>query len=200
MANGKGRRASIKRAAKEFQQNANSIVSFAEAATDNLTKGHSAWAHDYAVIRLYREFESLMLEALVGAINNDPSTISATTGVAFPRHVTKPVAEFLVTGNGYFDFKGRSGLIKLVKDYVPDTHYLVKVLKNKAYTAPLDQLSALRNFAAHNSAQSKQAAINATGMKNLGSSGNWLRVNNRLGQLRDELNTLAADIEANAPY
>jgi len=47
--------------------------------------------HEYAVIRLYREFESLILQGLVGAINNDTSTLSATSGVQFPKHLTDEV-------------------------------------------------------------------------------------------------------------
>lgn len=171
MALGQGRRASVQQAAKRFCTNADEVVVFAREVEKTMSKEHSGWAHDYAIIRLYWEFESLMLPTLVGTINNDPSTFSAHTGIIFPKHLTKPVCEFLVTGTGYFDFKGRSGLIRTLKQYVPDRHYLVQVVKELKYKLSLDRLSALRNFAAHNSSQSRSAAIEATGMQKLGSSG-----------------------------
>jgi hypothetical protein len=32
-------------------------------------------------------------------------------------------------GTGYFDFKGRDGLIQLVESFVPDNHHLVAIIK-----------------------------------------------------------------------
>lgn len=200
MAEGRGRRASLQRAAKTFCKNADEVVAFAQKVEQELSKDHSIWAHDYAIIRLYREFESLMLDVLVGAINNDATTLSVNTGVNFPKHLTKSVCEFLVIGTGYFDFKGRSGLIKTLKQYVPNDHYVVQIVKEQKYRVPIDRLVALRNFAAHNSEQSKKAAGEATGMKKIGSSGGWLRVNNRLEELSGRLKELAMEIHGRAPY
>lgn len=56
-----------------------------------------SWLHDYAIIRAYTAFEDLMLDALVGAINDDTTTISTTTGVKFPMHLTDEMCEYLVT-------------------------------------------------------------------------------------------------------
>ena len=61
------------------------------------------------------EFEQLMLFAIVCAINNDTKTISDSTGVEFPKHLTDEVCEYLVLGGRYFDFKGRDGLIRVKK-------------------------------------------------------------------------------------
>ncbi len=196
---GQGRRASLQLTAKTFCENADKAVSFAKDV-EQLGKSHSVWAHEYAVIRLYREFETLMLETLVGAINNDPSTLSANTKIDFPKHLTLKVCRYLVTGTGYFDFKGRSGLVRNLKHYVSEDHYLVKVVKKQQYRVTLDRLSALRNFAAHNSEQSKKAALEATGMNKIGSSGSWLRVNNRLDDLSNRLKELATEIHDKAPY
>ncbi|MGH3144361.1 MAG: hypothetical protein ACRDTR_01005 [Rubrobacter sp.] len=196
---GQGRRASLQRAAKNFCENADEAVAFAKDV-EQLGKDRSVWAHDYAVIRLYRDFETLMLEALVGSINNDPSTLSANTGIDFPKHLTMKVCRFLVTRTGYFDFKGRSGLVRNLKQYVSEDHYLVKVVKKKQYRVTLDSLSALRNFAAHNSEQSRKAELEATGMNKLGSSGGWLRVNNRIEELSNRLKELAMEIHDEAPY
>ena len=62
---------------------------------------------------------------LKGAINNDTSTLSQTVNIEFPKSLSDAVCEFIVTGGGYFDFKGRDGLIKTLKDYVPSNHYIV---------------------------------------------------------------------------
>ena len=56
------------------------------------TDEHISWLYSYAIIRLYREFESLVLDALVGAINNDTTTVSTTTGVKFPKHLSTEVS------------------------------------------------------------------------------------------------------------
>ena len=101
---------SIKGSANEFKAEADKILSFLTASA-GLGDEHVSWCHDLAIIRFYRAFESLMLDALVGALNNDTSTLSTRTGFSFPKHLTDEVCRFLVTGRGYFDFKGRDGLI-----------------------------------------------------------------------------------------
>jgi hypothetical protein len=98
------RKKSIKTAAKTFATEADAILAFLARISPNATDADLSWVHDYAIIRLYREFESLILDALVGAINNDTTTISGTSGVKFPKHLTDEVCEYLVTGGGYFDF------------------------------------------------------------------------------------------------
>lgn len=165
------RKKSIKRSANEFIAKAHALENFAGTRISGLTDQEQSWCHDYAIIRLYREFEQMMLAAIVGAINNDSSTISASTGVAFPKHLTDEVCEYLVLGDGYFAFKGRDGLIKLLKKYVPDDHYLVTIVKKSRYKGTLEKLTALRNFAAHESYQAKRAALKATGQERMGSAG-----------------------------
>ena len=121
-----------------------------------------------------------MLEALVAAINNDTSTITATVGRQFPKHLTDEVCEFLIVGNGYFDFKGRDGLISLLKHFVPATHYLVVDVKKDTYKIAIQRLTTLRNLAAHESAPARKAAREATGAERLGSAGAWLKIGTRL--------------------
>ena len=141
-----------------------------------------------------------MLDCLVGAINNDSSTVSARTGIEFPKHLTDEVCEFLITGSGYFDFKGRDGLIGTLKKYVPDTHYLVTIVKKAKYKDTLNKLSALRNFAAHESPVSKRSALSAIGGKGISSSGAWLKRQNRFAEIADRMKELADEIEISAPY
>jgi cupin superfamily acireductone dioxygenase involved in methionine salvage len=191
---------SIKKSAQRFTRNANAIVQFTENASAKLSQQQVSWAYDYAIIRLYREFENLMLDALVGAVNNDTSTLSTKTGFAFPRHLTDEVCAFLVVGNGYFDFRGRDGLIKRLKDFVPDNHYLVDVVKQQKYTNALNVLASLRNFAAHASRFAKKKALEALNVQRLESSGAWLKRQNRFEDLTSKIIELARDIENRAPY
>jgi cupin superfamily acireductone dioxygenase involved in methionine salvage len=194
------RKKSIKKAAQTFRSSADNITKFIEDVSTGQTDAHVTWIHDHAIIMLYREFESLMLDCLVGAINNDSSTVSSTTGIQFPKHMTDEVCEYLITGTGYFDFKGRDGLIKTLKKFVPDTHYLITNVKQTKYKETLERLSTLRNFAAHESAVSKKAAATAVGATKMRASGAWLKVENRISTIITKLKELADDIEAAAPY
>jgi hypothetical protein len=198
------RKKSTKTAAKMFATEADAILAFLTRLSPDATDADRSWMHDYAIIRLYREFESLILDALVGAINNDTTTISGTSGVKFPKHLTDEVCEYLVTGGGYFDFKGRDGLVKTLKRFVPSTHYLVLAVKKDAYKDALEQLCALRNYAAHDSETSKRTARTTTGQERLGSAGSWLKTmgskTSRMEALVAVLKNLAKEVETAAPY
>ena len=190
---------SIKLSASQFRDAADAILTYVEK-TDGLKEEYHSWCVDYAVIRLYREFETLMLDALAGAINNDANTISTTVGVDFPKHMNLDVCRYLVIGTGYFDFRGRDGLISLAKEYVPDGHYLIGIVKDSKYKDALEQLSTLRNLAAHDSQRARRAAVKAIGGDKIGSAGSWLKKQDRFKALCNSLKTLADDIEDKAPY
>jgi len=194
------RKKSVQHSAQHFRDAADEISTFLDTACANQSDEHISWLYDYAIIRLYREFEALMLDALVGAVNNDTATISATVGVDFPQHLTDEVCEFLITGGGYFDFKGRAGLINKLKEFVPADHYLVTIVKKDAYKDSLEQLGALRNFSAHGSYQSKRAALKAIGGQKISSSGAWLKREGRFQSIVAHLKNLATDLEGAAPY
>lgn len=192
---------SIKGTARWFKESSDSVVAYLDETCDaGISDEHVSWCHDYAVIRLYRDFEGLMLWSLVGSINNDTSTISAKSGFDFPKHLTDEVCFYLVTGPGYFDFRGRSGLISTFKRYLPDDHYLIEVVKRKKYKDHIERLCALRNYAAHESPQSKRAALAATGQQRMGAAGSWLKRQGRFADLTDKLKELATEIENEAPY
>lgn len=193
------RKKSVRRSACNFKARADEILRFIDA-TENLTTMQKSWVHEYAILRLYREFEALMLDGLIGAINNDTATITATTGINFPKHLTDEVCEFLIVGNGYFDFRGRDGLIKTLKNYVPPGHYLVDAVKKKKYKTSLEQLSVLRNLAAHNSAMAKARAKKVTEQARMSDAGSWLKKQGRLKGILDRLKELADEISAGAPY
>ena len=193
------RKKSIKALAKEYLKVSDAIVEYFNL-TAALKEEYSQWCADYAIIRLYREFETLMLGALAGAINNDAATISTTVGFNFPKHMSDNVCRYLVIGTGYFDFKGRDGLIKTAREFVPDSHYLVTVLKDAKYKDALERISAFRNLAAHDSEKAREAARKAIGGTKIGTVGSWLRAGGRFTDISDSLKALAQDIEKKAPY
>lgn len=140
-----------------------------------------------------------MLEALVGAINNDTTTVSSSSGIRFPKHLTDEVCEYLVTSGGYFDFRGRDGLIKLLKGYVPDDHYLLVAVKRQKYVAALERLVAIRNFAAHESPKGKVAAKKAVGGR-IAFAGTWLKSGSHFTDINSRMRQLGEEIREAAPY
>lgn len=195
------RKLSIKSTARWFIGNTNAVTSFLNETTKTgISDEHISWCYDHAVIRLYRYFEGLVLWSLVGSINNDTSTISAKTGFDFPKHLTDEVCFYLVTGPGYFDFRGRNGLISTLKKYLPDDHYLIEIVKKLKYKGHIERLCALRNYAAHESPQSKRAALIAVDQQKMGSAGSWLKCRGRFAELSEGLTELATEIENQAPY
>lgn len=194
------RKKSLKKSAEKFGNAAEDVSDFISKLQPHSSKEHDSWIHEYAMIRIYREFEQLMLESLIGAINNDTSTISATSGIQFPKHLTDEVCEFLLVGNGYFDFKGRDGLIGILRRYVPSNHYLLAIVKKPKYKQSLEQLAALRNYAAHASTFSKSSAKRTVSADRIGSAGSWLKVQGRFEDIIQDLKAIANEIEDNAPY
>jgi hypothetical protein len=190
---------SIKLAADAFVDNVEEIQGFFHG-TEGLNEAYKEWCADYAIIRLYLEFEVLMLKTLVGAVNSDTQTISESTGIKFPKHLSEDVCKYVVVGTGYFDFKGRDGLLRTLRKFVPKTHYLYKIIKSSKYKNALEQLSALRNYAAHRSKQAKKAALLATGSAKIGSAGSWLRVGNRFDTLFSSFTDLSKKIKKQAPF
>lgn len=193
------RKKSIKKAAQVFKAAAAETDAYVKAV-GQLSDAQISRVHDGAVIALYRDFENLVLEALVGAINNNTRTVSAKLGVVFPKHLTDEVCRYIITGSGYFDFKGRGGLLDRVQKYVPRTHYLYEVLSDQRYKDCLECLCALRNLAAHGSPQSKKAALKAISQTRVGSAGSWLKCQGRFPNMVQNLTNLADELEQRAPY
>lgn len=194
------RKKSVQRSAQDFKDQIKAINSFITSARRNMTDQHISWAYEYSIMRLYRSFESMMLDALVGAINHNTSTISERTGITFPAHLTYEVCEYIIIGDGYFDFRGRDGLIKTLKDYVPANHYLVRLVKKEKYKKALEQLSVLRNLAAHNSKMAKSRARETLGQARMPEAGVWLKKQHRFENIVRLLRELAQDIKTHAPY
>jgi len=196
------RKKSIRLAAQTFRANVDEIIAFAGrgVAAAPLTEQDESWCYDLAIIRLYREFEDLMLSCLVALINNDATTFSQVKQRTFPKHMNVEVCEYLICGDGYFDFAGRDGLLKTIKKVVPNGHWLPTTVGDAAYTNALKKLSALRNFAAHDSSVSKKRALEAIGQSRMSSSGAWLKKQNRFSAICNSLKAMAQQIEAAAPH
>lgn len=194
------RKKSIKGSAGWFISCADEIETFLDTVSQGQTAEHISWLHNYAAIKLYRTFESFVLDCLIGAINNDTATLTDKSGITFPKHLTDEVCEYIITGQGYFDFKGRDGLIQAIKRYVPDSHYLLVTVKQQKYKEALEHLCALRNYAAHESFKSKKAALDALGASKIGTTGSWLKRQGRYSWLSGKLKDLAAEVQALAPY
>ena len=191
---------SVKRCAEQFTKDTDYLLKFCAHAEKVFDDGEISLVYDAAVIKLYAAFERMMLGTLVGAINNDTDVLSQKTLVRFPKHLTDEVCEYIITGSGYFDFRGRDGLISELKKFVPANHYLVKTVKEKAYMDSLNRLFALRNFAAHESKVSKRAALKSIKQQKVKTAGSWLKKQNRLQDLVGSLSDLAKEIERDAPF
>ncbi|WP_328978448.1 hypothetical protein [Streptomyces canus] len=127
------RKKSGKLAAETFNASSQRIWDFVlEAEGAKVSDQAMTWIYEAALIKTAVAFEKLMLDCIVTAVNNDTSTISGNTGIEFPKHLTDEVCEYLVTGGGFFDFKGRDGLLKTIAKFVPKNHYLYQVVKDRS--------------------------------------------------------------------
>ena len=198
------KKTSVKLRAEQFKQEARTLLEFCEEAEQHLSAAHVSLVYDAAVIRLYASFEQMILGTLTGAINNNTSHVSNTTGVQFPKHLTDEVCEYIITGGGYFDFQGRDGLIRRIKRHVPDNHYLLTAIKDDRHKESLNQLCALRNYAAHGSKISRKKALDSVGKKKMKSAGTWLKAKergkSRFEEIAGNLAELSNTIEESAPY
>jgi hypothetical protein len=195
------RKKSGKKAAEVFRTKVDRIEQYlGEVDASSMSDQGKSWAYEAAIIKTAVAFENLMLDCIVTAINNDTSILSQVSGVSFPKHLTDEVCEYLVTGGQFFDFKARDGLIKTARSFVDESHWLVVVIKKPKYKSTLDRLIALRNFAAHESAVGKRTALKCTGSAKMSSAGAWAKRQGRLAGLLTSLRSLAADVDASAPY
>ena len=130
---------SAKKASDAFKRHVQAIEEFLDPnKLSPLSDAHVTWAYDYGIIRLYREFEDMILNCLVAAINNDTQQLSQTIGVDFPKHLKDEVCEYIIVGDGHFDFRGRDGLRQKLKKYLLSNHYLVELVNDSKYRGALD--------------------------------------------------------------
>lgn len=164
-------------------------------------------AYDHGLLVTYRAFEQFVLEISVARINRDPTAFYEAVGVEFGKHMTAAQCEFLLLGDRYFDFRGHSGLIDVLKKVSGSGSSLnppragsamVDSAKLQDNKQAFEILATLRNYVAHESTQSRRAALKAmqqweADRKNLGKAGSWLKA--KTGQ-RTRLERLLAQIDA----
>ncbi|MBC6443436.1 MAG: hypothetical protein GDA53_10075 [Rhodobacteraceae bacterium] len=198
------RKKDIGKISEDFIRNIDEITAFVKQFVQQ-PKGvipsekDQSWLHEAAIIRIYVEFEKFILACLVALINRDSPTFSKHKGIKFPKHISQKVCEYLICGDGYFDFKGRDGLINKIKKIVPNGHWFLKIIMDKNHKEAIERLSALRNFAAHDSGVSKKQALQATKQKRISSSDAWLKKQNRLDDICEKLKAMADEIKKAAP-
>ena len=193
---------SIRTATERFREKVDGILDFTKRIESSLTASDISWCYDIAIIRLYREFEDLMLNCLVALLNSDPKTFSELKRRKFPKRMGADLCEYLIYGDGYFDFSGRDGLIRKIRNFIPGDHWFKEIVSRDDYRDALDKLCALRNFAAHDSAVSKKRALGVIGEKRsrLSSSGAWLKTQGRLKKICNDLQDMAQKIEDKAGF
>ena len=188
---------------KIFDDAIKEIEGFLGRMDDSASEADRTWAYEYAIIRLYRDFECFVFFALVTAINQDTeATLNAKSKgkkIKFPKHLRDDVCEYIIVGDRYFDFKDKDNLVGKFRDFLPENHKLLKAVRSGVSDCArsLNLLSTLRNLAAHNSLLSKEKAKSATGT-NLSSAGGWLKhkTETRFKDITDDLKRLAREIEA----
>jgi len=201
----KGRKASVKSAADRFIDSVDVISKWLNDNTSKLKDKEKYWHFDLAIIKLYSEFAEFMLKLLIAAINNDPKTFAAHKNVKFPSKIPYDVSKYLVTGDLYFDFKGRDGLIKKMNVFLPDNSPFIQAVKENKYKDSLEKLSAFRNWAAHDSEIAKSCALKLI-KKSSGYqfAGSYLsaktKTGNRLTDIGDNLKELAETIKKIAKH
>lgn len=158
-----------------------------------------SYSYENAILLVYKAFEAFIKRIMISCLNHDHSCFEEKYGIALGRHINDDVCEFLITKGGYFDFRGYSGLISIIKGTLGNENAVVPIIKD-SYQSCIDQLCASRNYAAHESKQSKEAAKKAFGLRQIGSAGSCLKQQNRYSNIVSSLTALANDIKCRDIY
>ncbi|MDX3835860.1 hypothetical protein [Streptomyces europaeiscabiei] len=216
-----GRKKSGKYAATKFKETTQRIRDYVDEVDQaGLSDQAITWAYEAGLMKTNVAFEHLMEECLIVALNNDSKPFSDATSITFPKHMTEKVCQYLVTGGKFFDYSGRGGLLGDIGKFTGGKaakHYLYVAVQNTKYHHALELLIALRNYAAHESPQSKQTLRKAIVAHRLGitsvpdkkqlaganaptAAGAWLKTQGRFAYILDRLDALADEIHQGAPY
>lgn len=192
--------ASIKAVVNKFTTDIDSVLKFVEEHKGDGKGLFTFYVYDYAIIKIFKDFEELLLKTIVGLINQEALYVASSTGHKGTKSVRKKDAEHLFIGNNYFSFKGTNGLLKKIKSFFPVNHWFISILSDTKYNGTFNVLIPLRNFAAHSSKTAKTNAINAVGLQQLGYSGAWLKVGNRFQNIVDDFKDISSRINAQAKF
>ena len=191
---------SIKTVAKKFSSQLDTISDFVQEHRGTGNGVFVFYIYDYAIIKIFKDFEELLLDTIVGLINQEAPYTASATGHKGTKSLKKRDAENLFIGNKYFSFKGQNGLLKQIKTFFPANHWFINILSDIKYNQTFDILIPLRNFAAHSSKIAKKNAVKAVGLQQLGYSGKWLKVDNRFGNIVNDLKDIATRINTQAKF
>ena len=180
-----------------FIEELNGIVAYIEKckAVFNEDKLYLSYAHEHAIIMVYKAFETFVLRLMISCLNHNHAFFEEKWGIKLGKHINDDICEFLITKGGYFDFKGRGGLNKMINHTIGTNHNLGKVIKNNNYAPTIEKLCAIRNFAAHNSVQAKKEALEKFNLQRVGSAGSCLKVQGRFEDIVSKLKELAEEIK-----
>jgi hypothetical protein len=191
---------SIKAVVTKFDKELDTVLDFIAQHKGDGKGVFVFYVYDYALIKFFKDFEELLVNTIVGLINQEAPYVASSSGHKGTKSVRKKDAENLFIGNRYFGFKGQNGLLKQIKSFFPTNHWFINILSDTKYTRTFDILIPLRNFAAHSSKTAKKNAINAVELQQLGYSGAWLKVGSRFQNIIDDLKDIAARINAQAKF
>ncbi len=159
-----------------------------------------SYSYENAIMMVYKSFEVFIERLLISCLNHDHSCFEEKYGIALGKHINDDVCEFLITKGGFFDFKGYNGLIKTLSEILGKGHRLIALIKGSDYKTYIEQLCAIRNYAAHNSKQSKISAKKAFGLQLIGTAGSCLKQQNRFPNIVDKLIVLSEEVKQTEIY
>ncbi|WP_294855788.1 hypothetical protein [uncultured Oscillibacter sp.] len=191
------RKVSIQSVAKGFSDDVEAVKEYLSFCNKSFSEKelYLSNSYEYAIVALYKAFEKFMYKTIVGCINHDNTTVTDTYGVNFGKHTNDDMCEFIITKGGYFDFKDRDGLIKVLKQNIGETYGIVNIVKREDYIDALKRLCALRNYAAHTSQQAKEKAAQAYGLKRIATAGSHLKSQKRFDEIAGSLLKLSDEIK-----
>lgn len=101
---------SLKKISKKFISEIKEIQNFLDQSILHNNKIHIVYCYDYAVIKVFKEFEEFLLKIIIGIINQNAYYIASNNGLKGKKSIKKKDAKVSFLGNSYFSFKGNQGL------------------------------------------------------------------------------------------
>lgn len=181
----------------EFSSSIREITSYTERCNQVFAdeKKYLSYCYENAIIMLYKAFEQFVLRSMIACLNHDHSYFQEKHGIKLGKHINDDICEFLITKGGFFDFRGKSGLYKVLNEMIGADHTIATTFKKAEYKDTIDQLCTIRNYAAHNSYQSKQAVLKTFNLQRISSAGSFLKQQHRFENIANRLLELAEDVK-----
>ena len=169
---------------------------------------------DYCAIGLWRAFEAALAEALAASLNHDTSALSEKSGVRFPRHLGADVCRYLVAGDGHLNFRGNNydGIMGVLRRFLSEKSALLSIFSkaDAEVRAAINLAGALRNEAAHRSADSRRRARRTAAEyfrakklpppQRMAAAGKWVTAQGRFEEIAQTLLSVMDDVGKDAPF